>query len=210
MPNPSIILLPEEKIVFLAVPKVASGSIMAAILWAQGRVPMGQEPKKVHSPHWFQYTSKEYVRDICSDFFKFTFVRNPWDRAVSCWAEKVRDQRFLPLIRKYGLSKETSFKEFVKKIASILDKDAEQHVQSQSLLLVLGGRLLPSFVGNFERIEVHWEIIKDRVKDRLSLPELPRYTASGHLLYQNYYDDETVELIAQRYQEDIERFGYKF
>ena len=30
-----------------------------------------------------------YTPSLYHDYFKFAFVRNPWDRVVSCWAEKI-------------------------------------------------------------------------------------------------------------------------
>jgi hypothetical protein len=40
--------------------------------------------------------------------------------------------------------------------------------------------------------------------------ELPHLNASRRAAYQSYYDEETREIVAQWFREDIEVFGYRF
>ena len=52
----------------------------------------------------------------------------------------------------------------------------------------------------------------DAVCAKLGVPltPLPHYNASGKAAFSEYYDDETIEVVAQRFREEIECFGYVF
>jgi hypothetical protein len=63
------------------------------------------------------------------------------------------------------------------------------------------------FVGKFESINEDFE----QIKNAIGLDaELAHLNASKRAGYQTYYDDETREIVAQWFREDIEAVGYYF
>ncbi|MEQ8992757.1 MAG: sulfotransferase family 2 domain-containing protein [Pseudomonadales bacterium] len=155
------------------------------------------------------------------ELFTFAFVRNPWDRLVSCYRDKIRGEvsgftRFSSAGIAHCLSGFTefragmSFKAFANAVASIDDAVADEHFRSQHIHLVNdAGHIAIDYVGRYERLidDFHW------VTSTIGLPtrSLPRLQATTSAVdYRTNYDDQTREVVARRYARDIELFSYSF
>ena len=69
------------------------------------------------------------------------------------------------------------------------------------------GKVAIDFIGKFESINEDFEQIKSAIGLEAELPHL---NASKRVGYQSYYDDETRQIVADWFREDIELFGYRF
>jgi len=166
----------------------------------------------------------EIVQEIPDDYsncFKFAFARNPWARLVSTYENKVRlqweneDFANLPNV-KYRINffkqfKGTSFEKFVQWIDTNGD-DHDNHIRQQTSLVPYD---LVDFVGKFESLESDFEQLCLRMKIKFYPLEHENSSTRCihkplHKHYTEYYDDETREIVAQKYARDIEYFGYKF
>lgn len=158
-----------------------------------------------------------------TDYFRFGFVRNPFDRLVSRYfysklAHKrygsgeaagpmtLQDVMLLCQFPRLGL--------VIKKGGS-----SDKHVQFRSLVWLdhdsqLGflsdqdGNLLVNFVGRYERLQKDY----DEVCAKLGLPqaELPWLNRTHHEHYSFYYTDETRAYVSDVYRDELDRFGYYF
>lgn len=156
--------------------------------------------------------------------YSFSIVRNPYDRLVSCYTEKILDpfhrkrdniskehEYYNRLILEEGFFPKESFKSFVKKVCKISDRRSDKHFRSQHcFLLDKKGRWIPDFLGKFENLEEDFKKICKKMGVSKP-PSLPHKRKSKRIDgYRDYYDEETKRLVERRYKKDLELFGYKF
>ena len=144
-------------------------------------------------------------------YYTFAFVRNPWMRVLSCWNDKIvlsnTVAKVLILSRFPDLKPKMSFEAFVEWLASPAgaDERADRHWLSQSR--IIGDNC--DFVGKLERYSDDLAKVADALRiDRIR--NVKRNAKGEFEDYRSHYNQRTAALVAQRYAEDIERFGYTF
>jgi hypothetical protein len=158
-----------------------------------------------------QDVQREVGPSVFQEYFKFSMVRNPWDKAVSQYLFLFRRPDFRDFL---GASRRTSFKQYL----TLCGRKPHVHWQPQYLFLTdENGAQIVDYVGRFERYEQSVHEIVSRINaahtekaDKLNLGEIPHINAGHREAYWNYYDDESRDLVAELYQEDIRRYGYHF
>jgi len=205
MPDPNNIIFHKHKIIYFAICKIASQSIRHAFMRAL-RLHKGL-PAKVFNKRW---TCDKYkaMKPEFEDYFKFTFVRNPFDRLVSCWFDKSQREKMFNPFTRYGLYHKMPFGEFVKIVCNMPDNRANQHWRRQTYDLMIDDKILvPEFVGRYERLHEDWKVIQERVS---GLPDLPHANKADHKPYQEYYTPEIQDIVSHRYAQDLKVLNYTF
>lgn len=145
-----------------------------------------------------------------NEYYKFAFVRNPWDRLVSAYS----------FLKQGGLNGQDinwarqniepylSFQEFVRNWLTQKNIYSQQHFIPQWEYVVdASGRVDLDFLGHFETLEDDFKTIALRLGVTTALPKSNASSRSG---YREYYDAETADIVARLYSRDIELFDYKF
>ncbi len=145
-------------------------------------------------------------------FFKFSFVRNPWDRLFSAYSymkKGGRNNQDLEWSKKY-LSQYNSFEEFVTDWINEDNINLGLHFKPQyKFICSQGNNLEVDFICYFENIEDDYKYIRNKLNIGQDLV-FENKTTSKKKDYRDYYTDETKEIVRSVYQKDIELFGYNF
>lgn len=214
---PKNVLLKKEKIIYFPIPKVACTSLLLACAEISGI--HRREKQSVHEIYFPTCKNLEKLDNIDS-YFKFAFVRNPWDRLVSCYSNKIKSEPVNNRWFKDGVSKGLSvygtfrygmtFEEFANEVVNLPDEQSEKHFRSQYTFLTDdSGNLLVDFVGKFKNLSHDLEIVSDKLGlDEFRLPHLQKSPRKKNYLC--YYSKSLQLKIEKRYIKDIETFHFDF
>jgi hypothetical protein len=174
---------------------------------------------KEHCGHKTALDYKNCHPQKFDSYFKFSFTRNPWDKMVSFY--HYHKKRGWDLNWDWNQANAPSFQEFIK-IINDYSQEKQIAIFSGSLMTSKGmrmsnhiewvcdesGNLLVDFIGKLENFQADFDYICDQIK--MPRIELPHKNKSKHKHYTEYYDDETRQIVSEKYAKDIEYFGYKF
>lgn len=156
----------------------------------------------------------ELGKEKWETYFKFAFVRNPWDRLLSWYSMFKNTPEKTTVFREYIYANADSFEGFLKNCTDFVE-DEEHGNQSivknqYEYLIDDKGELSVDYIGRFETIN---ESVKE-VFGKIGIDQnivLPRVNhASVHRHYSTYYTPELVTLVREMYALDIDKFGYAF
>lgn len=218
--------------IFVHIPKVAGTSIID--VFSNDAQPESLSvdfrqhafiPPPPHLPalHYLKYglvTQQQF-----DDYFKFSFVRNPWDRLVSEYKYRRHPQNYC-------------FKDFLfKHFPSPAWNDEYCHVIPQyDFLFDDQGHQMVNFIGRYEHLADDFHHVCEVLS--ISQSNLPHKNRSNSFMrrdndlievlrtlrsklslnqkrfnfkhYTQYYDDESVEFVRNLYHKDVETFQYQF
>jgi len=161
-------------------------------------MPWGEVPEEVmHAKYWREINKhakaieyQQHSPENFSTYFKFTFVRNPWDRMVSFFHYHQA---------RHGV---TDFRRYITK-----NEFGDLNTQQIDYLVDNNGFILVDFIGRFENLYEDFGKICQIINFDGELEYIPeKLTAS----YWSYYDDKTRRIVAKKFKKDTEYFGYSF
>jgi hypothetical protein len=131
--------------------------------------------------------------------FSFSFVRNPWDRAVSNWKMFTTNEYRINQLEAMGGHKDMGLFEFLEFTAV----RKNHHWLPQTLFV-------PShitFVGRLESFADDFGFVLSLLGRTAPIKQMNK-TKRSH--YRDYYDEQSMHLLSRLYSDDIARFGYTF
>jgi len=136
--------------------------------------------------------------ELYDTFYKFAFVRNPWDWQVSLYHYMLknkshRQHRFISAME--------SFDEY------IVWRVNEGKVLQKDFVTDSEGTMIVDFVGRYESLSKDFLQVCKVLNINASLPHINK---SPHRNYRSYYRAETRSLVEENFRADIELFGYTF
>ena len=200
-----------HKFIFIHIRKSAGGSIGNSLrpisnplkkdvkAKIKGRI-LGLETNYQKYP-FRQHCSIIKVKDVVpkkiyENYFKFAFVRNPYTRLVS-------EYEYIKRRPEHGRHKK------------VIKMDFKQYIQYQSkrydahqinMLTDKKGVIQMDFIGKFENLKEDWNYVCEKLN--LDSTTLIHQKKASKVNYNNYYNDENRNLVAQLWHDDLEIFGY--
>ena len=179
----------KHKCIFVHIPKCAGTSIEKCFV-GKDWWDVDKRTKHIHASR-----AKKLYREHWDGYFKFSFVRNPWDLLVSWYNFKNVTLDFKSFLTEY----EFDYRGRWWWPKSLFYTD---------FLLQQDGTELVDFIGRFENLQEDFNVVCDKIG--IPRQDLPHARKSKHKHYTEYYDDETRQIVAEKYAKDIEYFGYEF
>ena len=147
--------------------------------------------------------AKEVLSDLGEKtferFFKFAFVRNPWDWQVSLYEYMLQNKGH----PQHDLIKNmANFEEYIEWRVS------KEMVVQKRFISDNRGNIIVDFVGRYENLQADFQ--KICAKLGIASEALPHLNRSDRRDYRQYYNERTKNLILEYAREDIEMFCYDF
>ena len=205
----STMLSHSKKFIFIHNYKVAGSSISNVLAQYQPNYWIRTILRKTGVTKYFpalanfdQHASASEVRklvpeEIFDGYYKFSFVRNPWDWQVSLFSYMCQFRAHF----QHDLVKNFTFDEYLDwRIHCDLVLQSKRIADEQ-------GNILMDFVGRFENLEADFSEICEKLGIEMRLPHKNR---SNHSSYRKYYTDKSYQLVKEAFEEDIALFNYEF
>lgn len=188
-----------KKFIFIHINKTAGTAVEQSLLeYGDKRV----EPKNdlnfgltyKQSQHFNYKEYKEYLGSEYDNFFKFTVVRNPFDRVVSYYLKNSINQNNLSfsdwVIDRYKNKNFQDYKRMYSDYTHWIDKDNTD------------------FILRFENLSSDFNILKQKLNIDCELKY--HNVNKNRLHYKEYYNEDTKEIITNHFKKELNTFNYKF
>ena len=198
------------KAIFVHIPKTAGGS-MEHVLGVHGDDNKGGNRLNSEILYGFetnpnralQHLTAKEIREkvgpsVYQQYYKFAFVRNPFERFVSefFWYKAQTRRQAL------------TFDGFLKEA---LERGDDVHLKSQyEFISDENGRVMVDFIGRFEHLKRDFKKVRAALGIQEKLPHLSKAKPIGFVHYSDFYNEETKQIIYNRFRIDFEKFGYQF
>lgn len=207
-----MIISHRHKFIFTAIPKTGTHSVRQALrehlgpedeeqvrLFFEKRLPYSELARLGHGHISLSEAQPVLGEEMFGSYFKFAFVRNPFERFVSYCA--------------FATSREGSFDRDPQGVMRhfLFVAPPHHHIvfrPQHSFVTGRDGGLLADYLGRVEDMQGGY----DAVCGRIGIPSRPleRVNSSPHADYRSYYDQQLIDGVARMFARDIELFGYQF
>ena len=168
-------------------------------LFGKTRLPIPVLAAREHGHLAVREVRPHLPGDTWASYFKFAFVRNPFDRFVStCFFLYRREPDYVRDPTAH-MKQALGIERFRQRVLV---------VPQSSLLTDTDGALAPDYIGRFEDLQASFE----KVCRRIGIPEviLEKKNISEHSVFTQYYDEELKEMVTEFYRDDLRNFTYRF
>lgn len=149
--------------------------------------------------------------EVWNEYFKFSITRNPWDRVVSHFAWEARNRAELRPATRWYHRLGIPFDQFPETRQLFHQFVAGNDWTNNDRFYLIEGVLCVDFVIRYERLgEDLAEVCRRVGLPAIVLPHLKSGMREGRHSYAEYYDQASRAIVAERHDNDLRLFDYKF
>jgi hypothetical protein len=197
----------KKKFIFVHIPKCGGSSIETFLgfnLWSKLIIEEDREDifigRDSKTGKCLQHSTiseiyyKFYIRKKIniSNYFSFSFVRNPYDKCISSYFYTNQYQK-------------KSFKEFLLKYEH---HDSYHNMNQCDFVTDKNGKIAVDFIGRFENLQEDFDHVCKKIGVKTG--QIPHQNKSLHNNYREYYNEETKAIVEKKFKKDLDLFEYKF
>ena len=208
----AMIISHRNRFIFVAVPKTGTHSVRQALreqmgeedieqvrLFVEKKFPIPELAAIRHGHLTLQQVRPFLPPEDFDAYFKFGFVRNPFDRFISYCAFMTRDSDLF----------ERDPRGVMNQLLFTAPPTGHILFQPQHIFYTdEDGSLLSDQVGRIEDMQASYDAICRRIG--IAPRPLDKVNASSRGDYRSYFDQRLIDGVAARYARDLELFGYDF
>ncbi|MGF1489030.1 MAG: sulfotransferase family 2 domain-containing protein [Prochloraceae cyanobacterium] len=234
-----MILSHKYKFIFFANPKTATTAIEKALknidetntiaeklIAIEQKYPFLKTQNLIHIRP--QYLQEAIDPEIWHSYYKFVFVRNPWDWVLSQYNQnfcKIGSNKYKLGLVLHNLFLQPHPNIDMRRERYFLKRDFDLHWNFQKrrrgikeeknsfqyqFVRDSNGNKLVDYIGRYENLKADLERVFNKVGlEHIKLP-VANKSHGKSLSYRDYYREDTKALVADKYREDIALFGYEF
>lgn len=194
------------RFIFSEITKTGTTSVCRALLpcveknWFRGK-----------KCHMFMTAHKnELGSKIFDEYFKFSFVRNPWDKMTSQFFYRKKHYG-----SKFGFDPfcNEAFNIFVEKLYDDFKnrgklKFTAMNPFQKPYIVDDNQKLIVDFLGKYESLDEDFDFVCNHIG--IETPRLPHRNKSNHKTYIKHYNTKSVDLVAEIYEDDIDFLKYEY
>jgi len=193
-----MILDHQQKFAFIAIPKTACTSVQRYF------DPTEQDPEP--PIYHMDIATMNKQNPEVSNYYKFAFVRNPWDRFVSAYYNFTQDSGHFWW--SHPLLKYKNFEDFCLNFENCESKNL-LHFRTQFSFISIDEKNVMDYIGKYENLNDDF----NKIKNYLNIDNnksLGKHRVSKHENYTHLYTEEMKKVVERVYSQDIETFDYSF
>jgi hypothetical protein len=207
-----MIISNKHRFIFAAIPKTGTHSVRRALrrhmgpedheqvrLYAESALPFGQLADIGHGHLTLEQLKPHLDKSVFDSYFKFAFVRNPFDRFISFCAFMTRQQG------QFEVDPQGVMRHFIDHppVEKVLFGTQHHFITDPA------GKLMTDAVGRVEQMQESYDILCKKIG--IPSEKLEKANSSRRGDYRQYYTSpDLVEGVAKFYQADLDLFHYQF
>jgi chondroitin 4-sulfotransferase 11 len=188
------------KCIFIHIPRTAGHSISAILDYNIKNIPQSERLSR----HAFSFEYENRFPEEFKDYFKFTFIRNPFDRLVSAWIRCYKLYSNKSYIAKshndvefFNSKIKPEFTSFIKNHLHLYVGKSHFRQQYQWLR-----NCHYDFIGRYEHLSTDIQLLCSHLN--ITGYDIKHLSATKRTDFSRYYTEESKHIVTSLYKKDID------